>query len=92
LYPNPLSTTAHGPDNIIIYEFIGRILGKALYEGLTIQPIFAHFFLSFMKGDYNFLHMLADLSTIDPQLYVYFAVLSIKLRLTFFNVFQGTII
>ena len=31
--------------------------------------MFAHFFLSFLKGDYNFLHMLPDLSTMDPQLY-----------------------
>jgi ubiquitin-protein ligase E3 C len=43
--------------------------GKALYEGITIQPRFAHFFLSFLRGDYNFLHMLPDLSTVDPQLY-----------------------
>ena len=43
--------------------------GKALYEGITIQPRFAHFFLSFMKGRYNYLNMLADLSTIDPDLY-----------------------
>lgn len=43
--------------------------GKALYEGITIQPKFAHFFLSFLRGDYNFLNMLPDLSTIDPQLY-----------------------
>lgn len=43
--------------------------GKALYEGITIQPRFAHFFLSFMKGNYNYLNMLADLSTIDADLY-----------------------
>jgi ubiquitin-protein ligase E3 C len=43
--------------------------GKALFEGITIQPRFAHFFLSFMKGRYNYLNMLADLSTIDPDLY-----------------------
>lgn len=43
--------------------------GKALYEGITVHPLFAHFFLSFMKGRYNYLNMLADLSTIDPDLY-----------------------
>jgi hypothetical protein len=42
---------------------------SALYEGITIRPQFAHFFLSFLRGDYNFLHMLPDLSTMDPQLY-----------------------
>jgi len=69
LYPSPSSRTAHGSDHIVLYEFLGRILGKALYEGITIQPQFAHFFLSFLRGDYNFLHMLPDLSTMDPQLY-----------------------
>jgi ubiquitin-protein ligase E3 C len=44
-------------------------LGKAIYEGITIQPQFAHFFLSFVRGDYNYLHMLADLSTMDRTLY-----------------------
>lgn len=69
LYPNPSSGAAHGSDNIVLFEFLGRILGKALYEGITIHPRFAHFFLSFLRGDYNFLHMLPDLSTLDPQLY-----------------------
>lgn len=69
LYPNPSSGAAHGSDHIQLFEFLGRILGKALFEGITIQPKFAHFFLSFLRGDYNYLHMLPDLSTLDPQLY-----------------------
>ena len=69
LYPNPSSEAAHGATHITLFEFLGRILGKALYEGITIQPQFAHFFLSFMRGDYNFFHMLPDLSTMDAQLY-----------------------
>ena len=69
LYPNPLSAAAHGMEHTTLFGFLGRILGKALYEGITIHPKFAHFFLSFLKGDYNFLHMLPDLSTVDSQLY-----------------------
>lgn len=69
LYPNPSSGAAHGSDHVVLFAFLGRILGKALFEGITIHPRFAHFFLSFLRGDYNFLHMLSDLSTIDPQLY-----------------------
>jgi ubiquitin-protein ligase E3 C len=69
LYPNPSSRAAHGSEHIVLFEFLGRILGKALFEGITIHPRFAHFFLSFLRGDYNFLHMLPDLSTVDPQLY-----------------------
>lgn len=68
MYPNPSSRAAHGDDSIILFEFLGRILGKALYEGITIKPQFAHFFLSFLRG-YNFLHMLHDLYTIDKVLY-----------------------
>jgi hypothetical protein len=69
MYPNPSSAAAHGSDHITLFEFLGRILGKALFEGITIHPRFAHFFLSFLRGDYNYLHMLPDLSTVDPQLY-----------------------
>ena len=69
LYPNPSSRAAHGQDSIVLFQFLGRILGKSLYEGITIQPQFAHFFLSFLKGDYNYLHMLPDLHTMDATLY-----------------------
>lgn len=108
LYPNPSSGAAHGSEHVVLFAFLGRILGKALYEGITINPRFAHFFLSFLRyvtctkwtqiidgtaydhllfivgsvpiltrfvsccycrGDYNYLHMLSDLSTVDPQLY-----------------------
>jgi hypothetical protein len=69
MYPNPSSGAAHGTDHIVLFEFLGRILGKALFEGITIHPQFAHFFLSFLRGDYNYLHMLPDLSTMDAQLY-----------------------
>ena len=69
MYPSPASGAAHGADHITLFEFLGRILGKALFEGITIGPQFAHFFLSFLRGDYNYFHMLPDLSTMDPQLY-----------------------
>ena len=68
LYPNPSSRSAHGSISVVMFEFLGRILGKALYEGITIQPQFAHFFLSFLRGEYNFLHMLPDLTTLDSTL------------------------
>mmetsp|Transcript_20160 Transcript_20160/g.43793 ORF Transcript_20160/g.43793 Transcript_20160/m.43793 type:complete len:1384 (-) Transcript_20160:144-4295(-) len=69
MYPNPSSKLAHGSDHIVLFEFLGRILGKAMYEGITIQPQFAHLFLSFLRGDHTYLHLLTDLSTIDSQLY-----------------------
>ena len=36
---------------------------------ITVPPVFAHFFLSSLRGDYNYLHMLPDLSSVDAQLY-----------------------
>ena len=33
MYPNPSSKFVHGSDHIVLFEFLGRILGKALYEG-----------------------------------------------------------
>ena len=69
MYPNPSSKAAHGADHVVLFEFLGRILGKAIYEGITIKPTFAYLFLSFLRGDHSYLHLLTDLSTIDPQLY-----------------------
>eukprot|EP00539_Tryblionella_compressa_P016401 CAMPEP_0178856842 /NCGR_PEP_ID=MMETSP0746-20121128/24153_1 /TAXON_ID=913974 /ORGANISM="Nitzschia punctata, Strain CCMP561" /LENGTH=344 /DNA_ID=CAMNT_0020523065 /DNA_START=45 /DNA_END=1078 /DNA_ORIENTATION=+ len=66
MYPNPSSGAAHGSDHIVLFEFLGRILGKSLYENITIQP---PDFLSFLRGNYNYLHMFSDLSTMDSQLY-----------------------
>jgi ubiquitin-protein ligase E3 C len=34
MYPNPSSGAAHGSDHIVLFAFLGRILGKALYEGM----------------------------------------------------------
>jgi len=69
MYPNPSSGAAHGLDHIELFKFLGRVLGKSLYESITVHPQFAHFFLSFLRGDYNYLNMFSDLSTIDSELY-----------------------
>ena len=69
MYPSPSAAAAHGSDSTTLFEFLGRVLGKAIYEGITIHPQFAHFFLSFLRGDYNYLHTLPDLGTMDAQLY-----------------------
>lgn len=36
---------------------------------LQVQPEFATFFLGFIRGDYNFLHLFHDLHGLDPELY-----------------------
>ena len=57
----------HEPETEALTTFPHPIV--ALYEGITIQPQFAHFFLSFLRGEKNYFHMLSDLSTIDRTLH-----------------------
>ncbi|KAL7057662.1 hypothetical protein AAHC03_016370 [Spirometra sp. Aus1] len=45
LYPNP-NASALGEDYLKHYYFLGRMLGKALYEGMLVEIRFAHFFLA----------------------------------------------
>ena len=67
---SPSSLSAHGKqDALKLFTFLGRIVGKALFENITVQPVFAHFFLSFMRGSYNYNNMLNDLGVCDPELY-----------------------
>ncbi|KAI0669125.1 HECT-domain-containing protein [Trametes maxima] len=65
LYPAPHSyaTEAH---SLAWYRFIGRILGKALYEGILVDVAFAGFFLAKWLGKQSWLD---DLASLDPELY-----------------------
>ena len=55
-----LTDSAHLHSNHLeLFEFVGLIVGKALYENIIIQPTFAHTFLSRMLGKVNHLHELA---------------------------------
>ncbi|KAJ4475005.1 HECT-domain-containing protein [Lentinula aciculospora] len=65
LYPNPhaYATEAH---SLSWYRFIGRILGKAMYEGILVDVAFAGFFLAKWLGRQSFLD---DLASLDPDLY-----------------------
>ncbi|KAF9427442.1 hypothetical protein BGZ94_004884 [Podila epigama] len=65
LYPNPHSFASE-MTQLKHYEFLGRILGKALYEGILIDAAFAGFFLSKCLGQVNYLD---DLPSLDPELY-----------------------
>ncbi|RSH92214.1 hypothetical protein EHS25_008629 [Saitozyma podzolica] len=65
LYPNPHSyaTEAH---QLSWYGFIGRVLGKALYEGILVDVSFAGFFLAKWLGRQSYLD---DLNSLDNELY-----------------------
>ncbi|KAG6944239.1 hypothetical protein JG687_00018047 [Phytophthora cactorum] len=69
LYPNPNSASGHfsrESDHLTMFQFVGRILGKALYEGIVVQPKFAHFFLSKLLHSFN---QLNELPSLDPEIY-----------------------
>lgn len=64
LIPN---TAARFLENgIQMIEFIGRIVGKALYEGILLDYSFSHVFVQKLLGRYCFLD---ELSALDPELY-----------------------
>lgn len=66
IYPNPESALCSGMPDDLAFEFVGRVLGKALYEGITIGPQFARFFLHKLLGRPVHVHHLPSL---DPELY-----------------------
>ncbi|TXG58377.1 hypothetical protein EZV62_016206 [Acer yangbiense] len=49
-----------------MFEFLGRVVGKALYEGILLDYAFSHVFVRKLLGRYSFLD---ELSTLDPELY-----------------------
>lgn len=64
LFPHQAAANiGHGLQMI---EFLGRIVGKALYEGILLDYSFAHVFVWKLLGRYSFLD---ELSTLDPELH-----------------------
>ena len=68
LYPNP-HTYATSGEQLEWYEFLGRVIGKALYEGILVDVKFAGFFLSKMLGKQSFLDDLGSVDSLDKELY-----------------------
>ncbi|XP_010558979.1 PREDICTED: E3 ubiquitin-protein ligase UPL7 [Tarenaya hassleriana] len=64
LVPSP--SAQHLEDGIQMIEFLGRIVGKALYEGILLDYSFSHVFIQKLLGRYSFLD---ELSGLDPELY-----------------------
>jgi ubiquitin-protein ligase E3 C len=38
LFPNAMSHHLFANDDVNVYRFLGRILGKAMYDGITVEP------------------------------------------------------
>ncbi|ORZ21131.1 hypothetical protein BCR42DRAFT_406881 [Absidia repens] len=65
LYPNPGSFATEA-SQLAYFEFLGLVIGKALYEGILLDVAFAEFFLKKCLGKINYLD---DLPSLDPELY-----------------------
>ncbi|CAE6519926.1 unnamed protein product [Rhizoctonia solani] len=65
LYPNP-HPYAKESDQLEWFRFVGRVLGKALYDGILVDIAFAPFFLAKMLGRQSYIN---DLASLDPELY-----------------------
>ena len=68
LYPNP-NVEQIEPNYIPHYYFIGRILGKALYENMLVELPLTSFFLSKLLGQKSVNVSIDRLSSLDPELY-----------------------
>ncbi|KAG0192795.1 hypothetical protein DFQ28_007699 [Apophysomyces sp. BC1034] len=65
LYPNPSPYATEGTQ-LAYFEFVGLMIGKALYEDILLDVAFAEFFLKKCLGRVNYLD---DLPSLDPELY-----------------------
>jgi ubiquitin-protein ligase E3 B len=54
-----------------LFEFVGKMIGKAVYEGIVVEVPFAPFFLSQVFGkDHSAYYSYIDkLASLDPELY-----------------------
>ena len=68
LYPNPTAIQMY-EDSTRHYFFIGRILGKALYENMLVELPLATFFLSKLLGQTLINVDIDHLDSLDPELY-----------------------
>ena len=67
LYPNPESKSLFTPAEYSeLYQFLGRVVAKAVYEGVVLPLPFADFFLNTILGRSNYVE---DLKTLDSSLH-----------------------
>lgn len=70
LYPSP--TSAMQDNHLQLFDFVGRMLGKAVYEGIVVDVPFASFFLSQLLGGAHhqaYYSSIDELPSLDDDLY-----------------------
>jgi len=65
LYPNPSSALII-KDSLEHFEFLGKILGKAVFENILVELPLANFFLAKLLHKFNYVN---DLYFLDPSLH-----------------------
>lgn len=63
-FPNPRPNFELGVEH---FEFVGKMLGKAVYEGILIGPVLAPFVMNLILGKKNRVH---DLQNLDDATYL----------------------
>ncbi|KAF9982370.1 hypothetical protein BGZ75_006242 [Mortierella antarctica] len=66
LYPSPTSHYTHPGTGLELFRLFGRMLGKAMYEGLLVEVKFANFFLCKILGRTVFLD---EMRSFDEQVF-----------------------
>uniref|UniRef100_H2LTE0 Ubiquitin-protein ligase E3B n=1 Tax=Oryzias latipes TaxID=8090 RepID=H2LTE0_ORYLA len=69
LYPSPTSYIHE--NHLLLFEFVGKMLGKAIYEGIVVDVPFASFFLSQVLGHHHssFYSSIDELPSLDSEFY-----------------------
>ncbi|XP_076006802.1 ubiquitin-protein ligase E3B [Genypterus blacodes] len=69
LYPSPTSYIHE--NHLQLFEFVGKMLGKAIYEGIVVDVPFASFFLSQVMGHHHsvFYSSIDELPSLDSEFY-----------------------
>ncbi|KAG7274688.1 hypothetical protein CRUP_021129 [Coryphaenoides rupestris] len=69
LYPSPTSNIHE--NHLQLFEFVGKMLGKAMYEGIVVDVPFASFFLSQVLGHHHssFYSSIDELPSLDSEFY-----------------------
>lgn len=69
LYPSPTSFIHE--NHLLLFEFVGKMLAKALYEGILVDVPFASFFLNnLLQRQHSILYSSIDeLPSLDPEMY-----------------------
>eukprot|EP00750_Incisomonas_marina_P000696 INCI10466.1.p1 GENE.INCI10466.1~~INCI10466.1.p1 ORF type:complete len:1198 (-),score=200.13 INCI10466.1:266-3859(-) len=66
IYPSPESDLVEPLSHLEHFTFMGQMLGLAMYNKISVEPIFANFFLKQLLGQRSEVN---DLHSMDPELF-----------------------